>query len=75
MEMEKDIRALSKNNYGFFLSQMAISHRNQVYEWLWRSAQFEDMTNPSKETRTLQTNFVINHIKVDTMQRLRRRAL
>jgi 23S rRNA (adenine2503-C2)-methyltransferase len=28
------------------------------------------MTNLSKETRTmLQTNFVINHIKVDTMQR------
>jgi 23S rRNA (adenine2503-C2)-methyltransferase len=31
---------------------------------------FEDMTNISKETRTmLESNFVINHIKVDTIQR------
>ncbi|HKX87077.1 MAG TPA: 23S rRNA (adenine(2503)-C(2))-methyltransferase RlmN, partial [Flavobacterium sp.] len=45
---------------------------NQVYEWLWqkRAHTFEDMTNISKETRAmLEANFVINHIKVDTMQR------
>ena len=31
---------------------------------------FEDMTNVSKETRQmLEDNFVINHIKVDQMQR------
>jgi 23S rRNA (adenine2503-C2)-methyltransferase len=45
---------------------------NQVYEWLWqkRALTFEDMTNISKETRAmLEANFVINHIKVDTMQR------
>jgi 23S rRNA (adenine2503-C2)-methyltransferase len=41
-----------------------------VYEWYGGAHSFEDMTNLSKETRTmLQTNFVINHIKVDTMQR------
>jgi 23S rRNA (adenine2503-C2)-methyltransferase len=45
---------------------------NQVYEWLWSKGahSFEDMTNISKETRTmLESNFVINHIKVDTIQR------
>ena len=45
---------------------------NQVYEWLWSKGAhtFEDMTNISKETRTmLEANFVINHIKVDNMQR------
>jgi adenine C2-methylase RlmN of 23S rRNA A2503 and tRNA A37 len=31
---------------------------------------FEDMTNVSKANRImLENNFVINHIKVDTMQR------
>jgi 23S rRNA (adenine2503-C2)-methyltransferase len=35
-----------------------------------RPHSFEDMTNISKETRTmLESNFVINHIKVDTIQR------
>ena len=35
-----------------------------------RAHSFEDMTNVSKETRAmLEANFVINHIKVDTMQR------
>jgi 23S rRNA (adenine2503-C2)-methyltransferase len=35
-----------------------------------KAPSFEDMTNISKETRTmLESNFVINHIKVDTIQR------
>src|SRR5690606_15242729 len=45
---------------------------NQVYEWLWSKGahSFEDMTNLSLETREmLADNFVINHIKVDQMQR------
>jgi 23S rRNA (adenine2503-C2)-methyltransferase len=45
---------------------------NQVYEWLWSKGahSFDDMTNVAKATRTmLEENFVINHIKVDTMQR------
>tara|TARA_R110002126_G_scaffold184608_7_gene333007 strand:- start:3496 stop:4539 length:1044 start_codon:yes stop_codon:yes gene_type:complete len=75
MEMDKkDIRALSKEQLReFFVTNGDKSFRgNQVYEWLWSKGahSFEDMTNLSKETRTmLQTNFVINHIKVDTMQR------
>ena len=71
---KKDIRALSKDQLrDFFTSQGDKAFRgNQVYEWLWSKGahQFEDMTNVSKETRAmLEQNFVINHIKVDTMQR------
>ena len=75
MQIEKkDIRALSKEQLReFFVANGDKSFRgNQVYEWLWSKGahSFEDMTNVSKETRTmLEANFVINHIKVDTMQR------
>ncbi|MCL6461361.1 23S rRNA m(2)A-2503 methyltransferase [Flavobacterium micromati] len=75
MQIEKkDIRALSKEQLReFFTANGDKAFRgNQVYEWLWSKVahSFEDMTNVSKETRTmLQANFVINHIKVDTMQR------
>ncbi|GMN10562.1 23S rRNA (adenine(2503)-C(2))-methyltransferase RlmN [Croceitalea sp. MTPC9] len=57
----------------FFVSQGNQAFRgNQVYEWLWQKAahSFDVMTNISKETRDmLESNFVINHIKVDQMQR------
>lgn len=57
----------------FFVSNGDKAFRgNQVYEWLWQKAaySFEVMTNLSKETRDmLEANFVINHIKVDQMQR------
>lgn len=75
MQTEKrDIRALTKEQLrDFFVSNGDKAFRgNQVYEWLWqkRAHFFEDMTNVSKETRAmLEANFVINHIKVDTMQR------
>ncbi|CAM2794903.1 23S rRNA m(2)A-2503 methyltransferase [Flavobacterium succinicans] len=75
MEIEKkDIRALSKDELrAFFVSNDDKAFRgNQVYEWLWTKGahSFEDMTNLSKTTRSaLEANFVINHIKVDTMQR------
>ncbi len=75
METEKkDIRALSKEQLrDFFVSNGDQSFRgNQVYEWLWSKGahRFEDMTNVSKATRTmLEEHFVINHIKVDQMQR------
>jgi 23S rRNA (adenine2503-C2)-methyltransferase len=45
---------------------------NQVYEWLWQKSAhtFDAMTNVSKETRQmLEEHFVINHIRVDQMQR------
>lgn len=71
---KKDIRALTKEQLReFFVSNGDKAFRgNQVYEWLWqkRAHTFEDMTNVSKETRAmLEANFVINHIKVDTLQR------
>lgn len=75
MEIEKkDIRSLTKEQLReFFVANGDKAFRgNQVYEWLWSKAShnFEDMTNVSKETREmLEKNFVINHIKVDTIQR------
>ncbi|PKH66302.1 23S rRNA (adenine(2503)-C(2))-methyltransferase RlmN [Flavobacterium sp. ALD4] len=75
MQIEKkDIRAVSKELLReFFVTQGDKAFRgNQVYEWLWSKGahSFEDMTNISKETRAmLESNFVINHIKVDTIQR------
>ncbi|MDT0641549.1 23S rRNA (adenine(2503)-C(2))-methyltransferase RlmN [Zunongwangia sp. F363] len=71
---KKDIRALTRKQLQeFFVSQGDKSFRGtQVYEWLWNKSAhtFEEMTNISKETREmLQENFVINHIRVDQMQR------
>lgn len=71
---KKDIRALTREQLrDFFVSNGDKAFRgNQVYEWLWQKAaySFEVMTNLSKETREmLENNFVINHIKVDQMQR------
>lgn len=69
-----DIRQLSKSELrDFFIANGDKAFRgNQVYEWLWSKGAhtFDDMTNVSKEMRVaLNENFVINHIKVDLMQR------
>lgn len=74
MTKKRDIRALTKEQLrNFFIENNDKAFRgNQVYEWLWNKASysFDDMTNLSKETRTmLEDNFVINHIEVDQMQR------
>nr|WP_297785180.1 23S rRNA (adenine(2503)-C(2))-methyltransferase RlmN [uncultured Allomuricauda sp.] len=75
MEIKKrDIRALTKEQLrNFFVEQGDKAFRgNQVYEWLWQKSahDFDAMTNISKETRKmLEDNFVINHIRVDQMQR------
>lgn len=74
MNKKKDIRALTKEQLrDFFVENGDKAFRgNQVYEWLWHKVahSFEDMTNISKATRKmLEDNFVINHIKVDEMQR------
>jgi len=73
-DTKKDIRTLSKDQIReFFVGVGDKAFRgNQVYEWLWVKGchKFEDMTNLSKETRTLlETHFVINHIAVDYMQK------
>lgn len=75
MQMDKkDIRSLSKEQLrDFFITQGDKPFRgNQVYEWLWGKGAhtFEDMSNLSKTTRQLlEENFVINHIRVDQIQR------
>ncbi len=75
MELVKtDIRSLSKDQLReFFVANGDKPFRgNQVYEWLWSKSahSFDDMSNLSKQTRSmLEENFVINHIKVDQMQR------
>lgn len=71
---KRDIRALTREQLrNFFVEQGDRAFRgDQVYEWLWQKAahSFEAMTNISKTTREmLSSNFVINHIKVDRMQR------
>ncbi|HNU58485.1 MAG TPA: 23S rRNA (adenine(2503)-C(2))-methyltransferase RlmN [Aquaticitalea sp.] len=71
---KKDIRALSKDQLREFFAQQGDKpfRGNQVYEWLWGKGahSFADMTNISKETRqVLEDHFVINHVKVDKMQR------
>ena len=71
---KKDIRALTKEQLrDFFIAKGDKAFRgNQVYEWLWKKSahSFEEMTNISIETReALKERFVINHIKVDQMQR------
>lgn len=71
---KKDIRALTKEQLReFFVAQGDKAFRgNQVYEWLWQKGAhgFEGMTNLSKATRELmEQHFVINHIKVDVMQK------
>lgn len=74
MTKKRDIRALTKNELrDFFIEKGEKPFRgNQVYEWLWVKAAhtFEEMSNISKEVRSmLEEQFVINHIKVDQLQR------
>lgn len=74
VEKKVDIRALSKDQ----LKEWFVAHGDkpfraqQAYEWLWQKSAkgFDEMTNLSLETRELMNaHFVINHIKVDNMQR------
>ncbi len=73
-DTKTDIRKLSKVELrDFFVNEGDKAFRgNQVYEWLWNKGAhtFDEMTNISKETRQmLEDNFVINHVRVDQMQR------
>tara|TARA_B100000768_G_scaffold121728_1_gene112709 strand:- start:6155 stop:7192 length:1038 start_codon:yes stop_codon:yes gene_type:complete len=72
--MKKDIRSLSlKDLCSFFESNNYPSFRGkQVYSWLWNKScfSFDEMTNISLELRNLLKNeFVINHIKIDDIQK------
>jgi len=72
--MKKDIRSLSlKDLCSFFESNNYPSFRGkQVYNWLWNKScfSFDEMTNISFELRNLlKDKFVINHIKIDDIQK------
>lgn len=74
MEQKRDIRALTKEQLReYFLSIGEPKFRaTQVYEWLWQKGakDFEDMTNLSLPLRSkLMEEFVINHVRVDQLQR------
>ncbi len=69
-EKLKDIRSLSIDSLrNFFIQNKLKSFRgDQVYEWIWKKGihDFNQMTNLSKETRSLLiANFKINHIDID----------
>jgi len=71
---KKDIRTLTKEQLrDFFVANGDKAFRgNQVYEWLWNKTahSFNDMTSLGKQTRKmLEDNFVINHVRVDEMQK------
>lgn len=73
-ENKKDIRSYTQDELrDYFVEQGQQAFRgNQIYEWLWKKGahHFKDMTNLSKEMRLfLEEHFVINHIRVDHMQR------
>ena len=73
-QTKKDIRALSKEELRFFFESIGEKpfRGDQVYQWLWSKGahSFDQMTNLSIQTRAhLQAHFVINHIKVDSIQR------
>jgi len=72
--MKIDIRSLTEDQIiEFFIDKGFDSFRGrQVYEWIWKKStySFDDMTNLSKDVRLmLDTNFVINHIEVDKIQK------
>ncbi|MFV0236928.1 MAG: 23S rRNA (adenine(2503)-C(2))-methyltransferase RlmN, partial [Flavobacteriales bacterium] len=74
MPHKKDIRSLSLQQLtDYFISVNEKPFRaKQVYEWLWSKGihEIDDMTNISKSLREkLNQDFIINHIKVDYMQR------
>ena len=74
LRVKRDIRALGKEELReFFKSNNQAAFRaDQVYSWLWEKGvhDFDSMTNLSKETRQLLSEyFVINNVSVVRSQR------
>ncbi len=74
IQIKRDIRKLKLEELKkFFADHNEKPFRaQQVYDWLWNKSakSFDQMTNLSMELRSfLKEHFVINHIKVDKMQR------
>ena len=73
-ETKRDIRALTLKDLEKYFGEIGEPgfRARQVYEWLWQKSarDFESMTNLSLSLRNkLEEDFVINHIRVDEMQR------
>ncbi|WP_238354300.1 23S rRNA (adenine(2503)-C(2))-methyltransferase RlmN [Fulvivirga marina] len=71
---KRDIRQLSLEQLTEYFTQIGDKafRAKQVYEWLWKKSakDFDQMTNISLTTREkLKSEFIINHIAVDQMQR------
>jgi 23S rRNA (adenine2503-C2)-methyltransferase len=71
---KRDIRALSREQIQEFFESIDEPQfrAKQVFEWLWKKGAkaFEEMTNLSLPLREkMKEHFVINHIRVDEMQR------
>lgn len=71
---KRDIRKLKQDELKEYFVQLGEKpfRAQQVYEWLWNKSakSFDQMTNLSNGLRDLlKEHFVINHIKVDHMQR------
>ncbi len=71
---KRDIRALSREEIKAYLVSVGEKpfRAQQIFEWLWQKGikDFDEMTNLSLSLRDhLKENFVINHIRVDEMQR------
>lgn len=74
MSSKQDIRALSLEDLKSFFTEHNIQafRAKQVYQWLWQKGahNFSEMTNLSKEVRSLlEETFSINHIAIDQQQR------
>jgi 23S rRNA (adenine2503-C2)-methyltransferase len=74
IQTKRDIRKLKLEELKKFFSEHNEKpfRAQQVYDWLWNKSakSFDQMTNLSIELRSfLKEHFVINHIKVDKMQR------
>lgn len=71
---KRDIRALTRTEIEAYFKEIEAPRfrADQVYEWLWTKGvqSFEEMSNLPLSLRTrLAEEFVINHIRVDLMQR------
>ena len=74
IKTKRDIRKLKLDELKKFFAEHNEKpfRAQQVYDWLWNKSakSFDQMTNLSIELRSfLKDHFVINHIKVDKMQR------
>jgi len=74
MSSKQDIRALSLEDLKSFFTEHNLQafRAKQVYQWLWQKGahNFSEMTNLSKEVRSLlEETFSINHIAIDQQQR------